>query len=459
MKKPGWTPPIEQNRRPRYIAIAEAIGADVAAGRLKPGDRLPPQRQLAKSLKLDVSAISRGYTEAIRRGYLEAHVGRGTFVRDPEGDRPAPDPRRALEEDPRMNMPPEPEAPELIDRMRQGFAHVSANIVSLLRYQNATGSTKDREIAESWMQSNDIACAAGAELAITPGAHAALHATLAVLRRPGTVVLCERVTYPGIRALTARMNIPLVGLDEDEHGIVPEALKTALRAHPEAILYLNPTLRNPTTQTIPHARRIEIADVLRRVGARLIEDDAYCFVATDAPAPISSLVPGLGWHIAGISKIFGAGLRLAYVQVPDQSLLNAFVQAVRTTHVMTSPLSLALLSRWMEDGTAAEVQAFVRSAARDRHHLAREVLTGISFCGHPDAFNIWLTVPEGQSRAEVLARWTDRQIGVIPSDVFTPSHPAEERLRVCLGGPIGLPDLRRELGKLREALIQNDWAG
>ena len=82
-----WLPRIESTHRPRYVAIAEAIGADIKAGRLKPGDRLPPQRRIARSLNLDVSSISRGYAEAARRGYVEAHVGRGTFVRDAAADR------------------------------------------------------------------------------------------------------------------------------------------------------------------------------------------------------------------------------------------------------------------------------------------------------------------------------------------------------------------------------------
>lgn len=454
-----WVPDLGSEHRARYVAIAEAIAADIASGRLRPGDRLPPQRRIAKKLGLDVASISRGYAEAARRGYVEAHVGRGTFVRQAASSRLAPDPQRILEEDPRMNMPPEPDDPALIARMQDGLTHVAANIVSLLRYQTATGSRKDREIAQNWMHANGLWPSGGGELAITPGSHAAIHGALSVLRRPGTVVLCEHVTYSGIRAITARLNLPLVGLDEDEHGITPDALEAAIRAHADAILYLNPTLRNPTTQTVPAHRRHEIAEVLQRHGTRLIEDDAYCFVSTDAPPPISMLMPDLGWHIAGISKVFGAGLRLAYVRVPEPTLMNAFVQAIRATCVMTSPVSLALLSKWMEDGTADALQAFVRDAARARQQLADEILAGLTFMGHPNAFNIWLSLPDGSSRAEVLARLAGRQIGIIPSDVFIPTGPAQEKLRVCLGGPVTLPNLRKELWNLRETLLQGDWVG
>lgn len=458
MTSKDWTPEINFAGRPRYIEIAEAIRTDIESGRLSPGDRLPPQRRLAKSFNTDVSTISRSYAEAVRRGYVEAHVGRGTFVRDLAASGPVADPRRTLEEDPRMNMPPEPEDPELIARMRAGLEHLCANIVPLLRYQAPIGSSKDREIAKNWMHANDMDCVVE-RLVVTPGAHAAIHAVLSILSRPGTTVLCESVTYSGIRAIAARLDLPLIGLEEDEDGITPDALDAALRAHEHCVLYLNPTLRNPTTHTMPAQRRTDIARILEAHGSPLIEDDAYCFVASDAPPPISHFLPELGWHVAGISKVFGAGLRLAYVQVPGEAWHGPFVKALRTTNVMASPISLALLSTWIEDGTASELQTFVRTAAAARQEIAKEVLEGVSFTGHPNAFNIWLTLPEKLSRAEALARQTGRLIGIMPSDVFIPSGGGQEKLRVCLGGPITLDDLRNELKDLRESLSQSDWAG
>lgn len=453
-----WSPDLSRTDCPQYVAIAEAIGSDIASGRLRPGDRLPPQRRIAEAIGLDVSSISRGYAEAARRGYVKAHVGKGTFVRDPKSDEVGPDPRRTLEEDPRMNMPPEPDDPVLIAQMQAGLAHVSANLVSLLRYQTATGSSRDREVALNWMHSNGIACSPD-RLAIAPGAHAAIEAALRVMKGPRTVVLCESVTYPGIRAIAAGLNLRLVGLAEDAHGIKPEALEAAISTHDDVVLYLNPTLRNPTTHTIPALRRREIAQVLDRHGVPLIEDDAYQFVAADAPPPISSHVPHIAWHVTGISKAFGAGLRLAYTQVPDQTRLSAFVQAIRTGQVMTSPLSLALLSKWIEDGTATSIQSFVRKAARQRQHLAAEVLSGHAMQAHPDAYNLWLALPDGLGRAEVLARMSGQPIGLMPSDVFTVSGEAKERIRVCLGGPITMANLRRGLTALDEALVHPEWAG
>jgi len=250
-----------------------------------------------------------------------------------------------------------------------------------------------------------------------------------------------------------------VGLEEDEQGITPDAFQAAIEAYGDAVLYLNPTLRNPTTQTMPMHRRREIAQIADHHGIPLIEDDAYRFVAGDAPPPISTLVPHLAWYVAGISKVFGAGLRLAYVQVPDPARLGGFVQAIRTGQVMVSPLSLALLSAWMEDGTATQIQSFVRRAASERQWVAADILVKHHFCADPSAFNLWLTLPDGVSRAELLARMSGHAIGLMPSDVFTVSGPAPECLRVCLGGPIPVAKLRQDLSALDQALQYSDWAG
>lgn len=453
-----WDPEIRETDQPKYVQLAVAIGDDIAAGRLKPGDRLPPQRKLAAKLGIDVSLVSRAYSEAVRRGYVASHVGRGTFVNAAQDDEAAPDPRRTLEEDPRMNMPPEIDDPAVVAGMRRGLDQVGASLIPLLRYQSAVGSAHDRDIAVNWLQANSHNVSIET-LTIAPGAHAAIHAAISAMRQPGAVILCEPITYPGIRAIASNLALELIGLEEDDKGVTPESLENAISEHPDAILYLNPTLRNPTTETVPADRRVEIAEVLRRHGAPLIEDDAYGLVVTDAPPPISDLIPDLAWRIVGVSKALGAGLRLAYAIAPDREKLAAFVQTLRAINVMTSPLNLALMSAWIESGTADDVRAAVRRSARLRQNIAARALKEFEHQGADEAFNIWLTAPNGLSRAEVLSRAAGGPLAIMPSDAFTVAGTPREQLRVCLGGPMSDSALEDGLFELRSKLRQNDWGG
>ena len=82
----NWIPAIATRVGPRYLAIADMLAADIAAARLKPGDRLPTHRDLAWKLGVTVGTVTRAYAEAERRGLIAGEVGRGTFIRERIGD-------------------------------------------------------------------------------------------------------------------------------------------------------------------------------------------------------------------------------------------------------------------------------------------------------------------------------------------------------------------------------------
>lgn len=456
----NWSPELAQNGQPRYIEIADAIARDIRAGLLAPGGRLPPQRRLAERLGLDFTTVSRAYVEARSRGLVESHVGRGTFVRAGAVPVVAPvaDPRRAREQDLAMNLAPEPDDPELVAAMRDGLAAVAADLVPLLRYQSPTGAERDRAAALPWLAERGLEPELD-RIAVTPGAHVAMSAILTSLAGPGDVLLCETITYPGLRSLAAKLRLDLVGLPEDGAGILPDALDAAIRARAPRALYLNPTLRNPTTHTIPAGRRAEIAEVLLRHGLPLIEDDAYGFVPRTPPVPLAALAPALTWHIGGLAKCIGAGLRLAYTVAPDSRGAYQLGQSIRTLAVMPSAITAALATRWIEDGTADRIRDFIRTEAAARQAIAADVLTGLDYESDPAAFNLWLRLPDGAGRAELMGRMAGRDIGLMPSDAFTVTGQPGEYLRVCLGGAIPRERLRDGLLFMSNTLAGQGWIG
>ncbi|OYY21307.1 MAG: GntR family transcriptional regulator, partial [Azorhizobium sp. 35-67-15] len=199
-----WTPDLTRSDKPRYLAIADIIAEDIRAGRLSVGDRLPPQRKLADRLAVDFTTVARGYVEAQKRGLVESRVGQGTFVRAPI--RPAPAPARHNRPEPAdlsMNLPPEPDDPELIARMQDGVAQVSRDLVSLLRYQGFGGAPADKDAASAWLSRRGLV-PAQERIFVTPGAHSALMGILGLLAKPGDTVLCESLTYPGTRSIAAQ---------------------------------------------------------------------------------------------------------------------------------------------------------------------------------------------------------------------------------------------------------------
>src|SRR5215510_10872094 len=130
-----WMPNLAASDKPRYLAIADAIAEDIRKGRLAPSDRLPPQRKLARRLAIDFTTVARGYVEAQRRGLVESRVGQGTFVRASAKRRHGPMAGHPEIVDLSMNLPPEPDDPDLLDRMQDGLEAVGRDLLYLLRYQ------------------------------------------------------------------------------------------------------------------------------------------------------------------------------------------------------------------------------------------------------------------------------------------------------------------------------------
>jgi DNA-binding transcriptional regulator YhcF (GntR family) len=76
-------PPFQIQRDsdvPAYRQIIEKIATLVRAGELRPGDRVPPERELSAQLGIARGTITKAYEELARSGILEVTQGRGSFV-------------------------------------------------------------------------------------------------------------------------------------------------------------------------------------------------------------------------------------------------------------------------------------------------------------------------------------------------------------------------------------------
>jgi DNA-binding transcriptional MocR family regulator len=449
-----WRPDLSKYGKPHYLAIVQAIMDDVAAGRLGPAERLPPQRQLAERLSLNFSTVARGYVEAQRRGLIESRVGQGTFVSLMRPAPSPPGPRRPALVDFTMNLPPEPEDPDLLGRMRQGFAAVSADLPGLLRFQGFGGSNADKAAALAWLGRRGLEAEAS-RLLICPGAHSALLAIMSTIAKPGEAICSEDLTYPGARSISAHLGLRLIGLPMDEEGIDAAAFAaTCVKQAPKA-LYLNPTLLNPTTMTISARRREAIVEVAQRYNVIIIEDDAYGFVPPHTPPPFYAIAPQLTYHVAGLAKCLGAGLRIAYVLTPSARAALPLAANLRAATVMASPVTAALATTWIEDGTADLLLAFIRAESAARQRLAAEVLPQDLCRADPHGFHIWMHLPESWSRSAFASQARATGIGVVAADPFVAAGPVPEAVRICLGGLANRQEVAHALDVIAHALADH----
>lgn len=447
----AWIPDLSRSAGAIYLAIADAMQAAIESGRLRSGDRLLPQRDMASRLGVDLTTVTKAYDQARRRGLIGARGRAGSFVL-PQGAIAAGPPPL----DTGMNMPPElPDGSLLAAWERTASALLRApGAGGRLHYTPAGGRVADRAAGAAAFARMGLASDADAVI-VTAGAQNALHAIAATILAPSDVVACGAHVYPGFLAIARKAGLRLVPLPR----VDGDALDALCRRMAVAALYVVPTNDNPTTHTLDAAARAALAEAARRHGVRLIEDDAYGRLAPDPTAPVSSFAPELGWYVAGLSKTVSPALRVAHVRAPSVRDALMLADAIHTTSVMAPPLNAALATRWMEDGSHDRLVAETRAEAQVRQRIAAGILPAGRYAAQPWGYHLWVALAPGADQARIAGALRGEGMTAITADAFAVEPGGPPALRVSLGGAIGRKALTRALTMLDMQLAAAPDAG
>lgn len=445
-----WRPRREPRRGPAYLAIVDALAADLAAGVIAPGTRLLPQREMAAHLGLAAGTVAKAYTEATRRGLIIGEIGRGTYVRAVPEIRPTA-PAEAMV-DMSLNAPPESGAAPLIVAAMAKLA-ASGEIASLLGYLPHAGVPGHRAAMAAWLAGELRNPVTAADIVLCNGAQHGIALALMAALAPGDTVLVEAVTYPGITGIAARFGHRLHGVALDDEGLVPAALDEAFAATGARALYCMPTLQTPTGAVMSPARRAAIIAVLRRHDAWAIEDDVYAFLAPDAGPPLVVLAPERVAYVGSLAKSVAPGLRVGALIVPE-ALRGRVNAALRGTGWMASPLATATATHLLQSGAVAAQAAQKRALAAERWHLAQAILgRQVRFPG-TIGFHLWLSTHG--TPTDIITSAAAHGVVLAPP-VTIPGAAAPEGLRLCLGAPTSLAEVERGLAII--AVILDEGGG
>jgi DNA-binding transcriptional MocR family regulator len=235
--------------------------------------------------------------------------------------------------------------------------------------------------------------------------------------------------------------------------LIPEAFDVACRKEKPKALYCTPTLQNPTTATMSIERREAVVAIARSHNVFIIEDDAYGMLPRQAPPPLAVFAPELVYHIAGLAKCLSPALRVAYVVPPDERSTIRLAGSVRAMTSMTSPLTAAIATRWIQDGTADAVVAAIRKETAARQQIASTLLPVDGGRANPEGFHVWLRLAPPWSRGEFTNRLRTSGVGVVGSDAFALGSPPEA-VRLSLGAPASQEELRRSLQLVGDFLAE-----
>lgn len=405
-----------------YRRIADIVAADITAGRLRPGERLPPQRAFARRRRIAASTAARVYGELARRGLTVGEVGRGTFVRAGAAEPALADPGGAPV-DLQLNFPVLPAQSALLSASLATVLRPDV-LDEALRAGGVTGTPAARVAV------TELLARSGwrpSQILFTGNGKQALAAVVGALVPVGGRLGVEALTYPVVRTICVRQGITAVPLEMDEHGVLPDALRAAeVRA-----VYLQPVLHNPLGVTMPPHRRTEVVAALEELDLPLIEDAVYTFLA-DEP-PLAALAPDRTVLIDSLSKRIAPGLTLGFV-VPPPGLADEIAAAVRGGGWTAPRFAVDVAAHHIADGTAQAIQLAKRADAAARQAIAADRLTGFAVRADPRSYHCWWELPPPWRADTFVAAAAREGIAVTPAAAFAVGA-APNAVRLALASP------------------------
>ena len=393
----------------------QLVGA-VEEGRLHPGDRLPPSRQLARDLGVARGTVVDVYDQLVHDGYLVARTGSGTSVA-PRAPGAAPVPR---EPHPVHLHDVRPGAPDLSAFPRTAWAMATAHVLRTvpdadLGYVRPWGATVLREQLVRYLARTRHVSADPDGILVTTGVTQALTLLCRVLHARGHRTLAVEDPSNAIqRQVLSRYGLRIVDVPVDQDGIDVAALhRTGTRA-----VLVTPAHQYPTGVVLAPHRRTELLAWAAGCDGLVVEDDY------DAEFPQSrGVLPSLQAaspehvaHVSSVSKTLAPGTRLGWL-VPPRSLRDDLLGAKRDDDFGTGVIGQHVLAHLIVTG------AYDRHLRRQRavYGMRRDALVaGLAaelpdwqVRGAPAGLHLWLEPPGPVQEAAVVAEALARDVLVL----------------------------------------------
>jgi len=447
-----------------YEQVEQQVRRMIDSGVLKPGDRAPSLRELARQSRVSIATVTQAYLALERKGYVEAREKSGFYVRR----RPAPAstvprsqhqrsaPRRVQVGDVVQSILSAAHRPDVVSL---GLANPSADLLPVkaltramtrvaarrplasVRYSPPEGAGElRRQIA--W-RSRELGCQlAPDELLVTSGATEGLATALQVVARAGDAVAVESPCYFQILQLIESLGMLAVEVRTDpDTGIDLDALGRALdRVAVKAVITV-PNFHNPLGGLMPEANKRALVSMLAQRRIPLIEDDVYGDLHFSEQRPwVARAFDDAGNVIlcSSFSKTLAPGYRVGWM-APGRFLreATAIKRALSGTTASLTQLAVSeFLATGAYDRTMRGVRrSYAQQVEQMRHALAEHFPPGTRISRPAGGFVLWVELPEGLDGERLFEAALGRGVSITPGTLFSATRRFRGYIRISAGLP------------------------
>ncbi len=447
-----------------YQDLADRTAKLIAAGVLRPGDKLLSVRQACKTHGISPVTVTQAYHQLESRGLIEARPKSGYFVRARLGHR-LPEPEMthpvggstALEvsdfifqildsvRDPAI-VPLGSSFPDArlypLHKLGRFLAGAARKLDPLATVTDLPPGNEElrRQLALRYLVHG--ATVSPQEIIVTSGAMEGLNLCLQALTRPGDLIAVESPTfYAGLQA-SERLGLKVIEIpSHPREGVSIGALADALRHHPIKACLFMLNFANPTGSRVPDANKRALVDLLRKHEVPLIEDDVYAELYFGREAPLSSKamdIDGRVLHVSSFSKCLAPGYRVGWVAA------GRYAKAVQRQKYSTSlatavPTQIALAEYLKQGGFENHLRQLRRQLAAQAGQLVagiEEHFPAGTRLARPDGgYFAWLALPRQVDTLRLHAEALARGISIAPGPIFSAKREFSNFLRLNFGHP------------------------
>ncbi len=362
----GYMPPISLDMRsetPVYRQISLWFQRAITTGHLRPGQRIPSTRALARELRVSRPSVLSAYEVLMLDGYLQSFVGAGTRVAQapptepfravspaaPKGSSSAAMPgaerkfskRAASMRGPgqvwleklagcRFSTPALEQFPiDIWSRLLN--RHIRRNSADVMGYSDPMGFWPFREALAEYLGAFRAVKCRPEQILVTTGSQQGLQIASLALLDPKDLVWIEEPGYPGARQVFSAAGAQPIPVPVDEHGLDVEY---GVQRHREVrAAYVTPAHQFPMGVTLSPARRFALLSWAARTGAWILEDDydsEFRYGENSIPSLQGADTDGRVIYVGTLSKVMFPALRLGFLVIPDD--LVAIFSTVRNAN-------------------------------------------------------------------------------------------------------------------------------
>lgn len=449
-----------------YRQVVDLIAANIDAGALMPGDRLPSLRQMSSQAGVSIPTVRQAYVELERQRRIESRPKSGFYVRGArELELVKPSPRF------RKSAKPVPvDCRTLMDRVYDGLYQadvvplgianpcmakpavkslqrtmkrvMARNDVRSLNYAPTCGEpTLRRQIAYRYLDTVGTSVEPQ-EICITNGAQEALAIALQVVAKPGDIIAVESPTYHGLLELIDSLGMLAIEIETcPQEGVMLSSLEKTLDAHPVAACMFSPTLANPLGVSMPEDCRLQLAKILDARNVVLIEDDAYGELRFDGERrnPVASFMKKGNVMTCGtFSKTAAPGYRIGWlISGPYQSEVRRLKRSMSCSSGLLQQLTLA---DFMASGDYDRYLRTLRPVLRNNSErmsaaIAASFPPGTRISDPQGGSVLWVEMPKTVDAEVLFDDALANGISIAPGHIFSPCSRYRNFVRLSYGHP------------------------